>query len=359
MTKKRYPSSTDVARLAGVSQATVSRSLADDGRVLAATRQKVIEAARVLGYSPSFIPRILLDHRSHLVAIVMSGSDNPFYLQVVDAFTVALQAADYQVLLVHVESEHALDGVLPKLASYRVDAIVSALPVLSRATAARLARLRIPAVSFNTPLHNRFVASVAADNRGGGAAIAELLVRRGARRFGFIAGCADSHASRERQAGFSERLQALGHALASVADGGFSYDGGLKVTLRLAAAGELPRGLFCANDLMALGAIDALRHELHMRVPEDVMVAGFDDVPQAAWLAYGLTSVVQDGPAMVQEAMAILGAMMGEGGPRRGSLRVVPVQLVERASTAPRSPPGSPRPPPCSPPARRHCATSR
>ena len=127
----RYASSTDVARLAGVSQSAVSRTYKPGASVSAETRRKVLEAAEELGYRPSLIPRIMLNHRSYLVAVVIGGMENPFYARVLEEFTTRLQAIGHQVLLVHVDSNHSLDAAIPRLASYRVDAIVSALAVLS------------------------------------------------------------------------------------------------------------------------------------------------------------------------------------------------------------------------------------
>lgn len=330
---RRYPSSTDVARLAGVSQSAVSRAFSEGKSVSAETSRKVFKAARKLGYSPNFIPRILLKHRSHLVAVVISGTGNPFYALALEEFTAALQNTGHQVLLVHVDSDHSLDGVVPKLASYRVDAIVSALPVLSQEAARAFARVKIPTISFNTPVNNRWVSSVCADSAGGARAVADLFVARGARSFAFIAGSKGSHAGAERLQGYERRLHDHGHARVDVVSGDFLYAGGYRAAMELRERGPLPEAIFCANDLMAIGALDALRRSLGVRVPEDVLVAGFDDVPEASWDAYQLTTVVQDGPAMVAEAMSILRLMMSSSSSAGGILRVVPGRLIERLTT--------------------------
>jgi DNA-binding LacI/PurR family transcriptional regulator len=329
---RRYPSSTDVARAAGVSQSAVSRAFAEKS-VSEETSRKVFEAAKKLGYSPNFIPRILLKHRSQLVAVVISGTSNPFYALALEEFTKGLQATGHQVLLVHVESDHALDGIVPKLASYRVDAIVSALPVLSREAARAFAGVRIPAISFNTPVRSRWVTSVCSDGAGGASAIADLLVRRGAKSFAFITGAEHSHASNERLRGYRGRLREHGFTRLAIAKGDFLYEGGFNAALALQERGALPDAIFCANDLMAIGALDALRTRMRLRVPEDVLVAGFDDVPEASWNAYDLTTVVQDGPRMVAEAMSVLQAMMSSSGSAGGILRVVPGRLIERSTT--------------------------
>jgi DNA-binding LacI/PurR family transcriptional regulator len=340
---RRYPSSTDVARLAGVSQSAVSRAFSEGKSVSAETSRKVFAAAKKLGYRPNMLPRILRQHRSNLVAIVTSGTANPFYATALQSFTRALQATGYQVLLVQVDDDHSLDGVVPRLASYRVDAIVSALPVLSKASARALADVRVPTISFNTPVRNRWVAAVCSDGAGGAASVATLFLARGARRFGFIAGSAGSHASLERLRGYRETLSAHGIADVALAGGDYTYEGGYAATLALARGGAVPDALFCANDLMAIGALDALRHELGLRVPGDVMVAGFDDVPEASWKAYDLTTVLQDGEAMVAEAVAVLQRMIAAPDSKGGILRTVPGRLIERATTR-RTPPEPPGP---------------
>ncbi len=330
---RRYPSSTDVARLAGVSQSAVSRAFSEGKSISEVTSRKVFDAAEKLGYSPNFIPRILLNHRSGLVAVVISGTANPFYARALEAFTVALQDTGRQVLLVHVESDHSLDGIVPRLASYRVDAIVSALPVLSREAARAFAKVSIPTISFNTPIKNRWVTSVCSDSAGGASMVADLFVARGARSFAYISGPAGSHANRERLRGYRGRLREHGFNSVALAAGNFLYEGGFKAALALTAHAPLPDAIFCANDLMAIGALDAFRGRLGLRVPEDMLVAGYDDVPEASWAAYDLTTVVQNAHAMVEEAMSILESMMTSSKSAGGVVRVVPSRLVERSTT--------------------------
>lgn len=330
--RKRYASSTDVARLAGVSQSAVSRTYKPGASVSEATRQKVLAAAAELAYRPSLIPRIMLTHRSHLVAVVIGGMYNPFYAMVLEEFTRKLQAAGDQVLLVHVDSGHSLDAVIPKLASYRVDAIVSALAILSRAAADDLARLRVPVVSFNTPVKNDWVSSVGCDNVRAGRTIADLFVARGARRFGFIGGPAGSPAGEDRLAGYRARLGELGFTEVAIGAGDFGYDAGRRAAVAMFDRAERPDALFCANDLTAIGAIDGLRG-LGLAVPDDVLVAGFDDIPAAAWGGYDLTTFVQDGPHMVDEAIRILARAEGAHGPVGEVAVVVPARLIERATT--------------------------
>ncbi|MDR3494730.1 MAG: LacI family DNA-binding transcriptional regulator [Ancalomicrobiaceae bacterium] len=330
---KKYASSTDVARLAGVSQSAVSRTYKPGAKISEEMRQKVLAAAAQLDYRPSLIPRIMLTHKSNLVAIVIGGMYNPFYSAVLERFTVGLQEAGNQVLLVHVDSGHSLDAVIPKLASYRVDAIVSALSILSKQSADELARFKIPVVSFNTPVRNEWVSSVCCDNVGAARSLVELYLARGGRRFGFISGPPASPASAERLAGFRLGLAAHGIDNLAMAVADFRYEGGHAAALSMFAGPDRPDALFCANDLMAIGAIDALRRTYGLRVPEDVLVAGFDDIPSAAWGAYELTTFVQDGQRMVDEALAILRVAAASHGPVGEVAIEVPARLIERQTT--------------------------
>jgi len=331
-TSKKYASSVDVARMAGVSQSAVSRTFSGGANVSEGTRQKVLDAAARLDYRPSLIPRIMLTHKSNLVAIVVGGFYNPFYSAVLEQFTIKFQAAGHQILLVHVASDHALDDVIPTLASYRVDAIVSALAILSAGAAKTLAKLKIPVISFNTDVKNEWVASVSCNNVEAGRAMADLFVERGARSFGFISGPMASHASAGRLRGFQDRLHELKAGPVQIGRGDYRYEGGFAAALQLFSGAERPQALFCANDLLAIGAIDALQKSLGLRVPEDVLVAGFDDIPSAAWASVGLTTFRQDAGAMVEETLAIV--LSSENGkPPATKPVIVSARLIERQTT--------------------------
>ncbi|WP_244490686.1 LacI family DNA-binding transcriptional regulator [Aureimonas frigidaquae] len=329
---KKYASSTDVARLAGVSQSAVSRTFRPGASVSAETRRKVLAAAAELGYTPSLIPRIMLTQRSHLVAIVFGGLYNPFYSSVLELFTARLQEEGWQVLLVHVDSGHSFDDVVPKLSSYRVDAIVSALALLSAEAVALLESLRIPVISFNTPVRNAWISSVSCDNFGAAELMARHMHERGARRFAYVSGPVNSPANIDRRQGFEAGLRALGLPMPVVAEGDFRYESGRAATERLLSEGADFDALFCANDLLALGALDALR--AHGRsVPQDVMVAGFDDIPAASWGAYELTTLVHDGERMVDTSISILHAATNMPPDPHDMSVTVPARLIARRTT--------------------------
>jgi DNA-binding LacI/PurR family transcriptional regulator len=330
---KKFASSTDVARLAGVSQSQVSRTFQEGGSVSQKTRAKVLAAAAELDYRPSVIPRIMLTDRSHLVAVAVGGLSNPHNSTALEQLTTRLQSEDWQVLLVHVESGYSMDGAISRLMSYRVDAVISALAVLSRKAADEFARSRVPVISFNTTHANDWVSSISSDNAHAGAAVADLFVRRGARTFGYVSGPADSPANVERWTGFRNRLVGAGHhPPAEMEGGGFSYDVGRRAVLEARSAGPLPEAIFGANDLVAFGVIDELRR-LGRSVPDDVLVAGFDNIPSASWESYDLTTMAQDVPTMVDRAMETLAAVTASPILEHRSHVVVPARLIERRST--------------------------
>lgn len=333
MTKrKRYASSTDVARLAGVSQSAVSRTYKPGASVSAETRDKILAAAAALNYRPSVIPRIMLTNRSNLVAVVVGGMYNPFNAAVLEEFTIGLEQQGHQALLVHANSGYMLDEAIPRLVSYRVDAIMSPLAVLSSDADAEFRQLHIPIISFNTPVRSERVSTVCCDNEAAGRDVVDLFLAGGARRFGFVCGPEDSPAADERLHGFRKRLQVLGLPAPQIARGDFRYEGGSAAARVLLRSKLRPHAIFCANDLLALGLIDVARRDFAIRVPEDLMVAGFDDIPAASWKAYDLTTFVQDAKVMTQQALEILQRALAQHDHQSERI-VLPTRLIERGTT--------------------------
>jgi DNA-binding LacI/PurR family transcriptional regulator len=328
--QKKFPSSVDVARRAGVSQSAVSRAFSSNGSVSEKTRAKILAAADELGYQPSAIPRIMLTHRSHLVAVATGGMYNPFNSQVLEQFARSLQDMGYQMILVHVEAGDSIEAAMPRLASYRVDAIFVARGVLNEQAAASLANHRIPIIAFHTPVANEWVSSVCTDNIAAGRMMADHFADLGARRCAFLGGPHPS--TTDRLHGFREALVSRRLAEPVVLHCPFTYEAGEEGARQLLRAETPPDAVFCANDLVAIGFIYAAR-QMGYRVPDDVMVSGFDDIPEASWSGNSVTTIGQLSPTMVEMSLDILGRI------RDSSLvqpvqAVVPVRLIERKSTA-------------------------
>jgi DNA-binding LacI/PurR family transcriptional regulator len=295
----------DVARHAGVSQSAVSRCFKPGASVAPRTREKIMEAARALGYHPNAIAKGLITRRSNLVAIIISNLTNLYYPEVLAELTQRLSKQGIRVLLFSLAAESDVDEVLDQVWSYRVDgAIVAAR--LHPAQLAAFADRGVPVVLYNRIGEGVPVASVCCNSTDGEQALIDGLVEAGHDVFGIIAGPADSYVGEERVNAALARLQQTGRT-AHVIRGQFDYasgDHGLKELWRL-TSGKMD-ALICANDLMAIGAIDSARMHLGLDVPRQLSVVGFDGVGPANWLAYQVTTVRQPVRRMTEAAVSML-----------------------------------------------------
>ncbi|MES3001473.1 MAG: LacI family DNA-binding transcriptional regulator [Pseudomonadota bacterium] len=326
-----------VAALAKVSQSAVSRTFTPGASVSEATRKKVLEAAQQLGYRPNAIARSLITRRSRIVGLVMSYLENQFYPLVIERLSQMLQQRGYHVLLFIGELDES-HGVLMEILQYQVEGIVLASTMLTSELAKDCAQSGIPVVLFNRlsqlpPGNPNQVSSVTSNNYAGGKKIANRLLDAGYRKIAFLAGLENSSTNKDREKGFMETLAARGASLHSRAVGNYSFEGAQEATRLLFSSKRRPDAVFVANDHMAIAAMDVLRTELNLRIPEDVGIVGFDDVPQAAWGAYQLTTVRQSVELMVEATVDILSEQME--GQLRASRIVVPCDLVERSSLRP------------------------
>jgi DNA-binding LacI/PurR family transcriptional regulator len=325
----------DVAQLARVSQSAVSRTFTPGASVSQDTRERVMIAAKTLGYRPNAMARSLITRRSRIVALVMGYLENQFYPLVIERLSQKLQKQGYHVLM-FISDGDATDGVLDEILQYQIDGVVMASAMLSPDLARQCADVGVPVVLFNrVPDTSAFArhttSSVTSDNHRGGRLVAELLLARGHRRIAFLAGLEKSSTNLERERGFVEALAEAGVAVHGRAVGHYSFERAKEATrLLFATEGERPDAVFVANDHMAIAAMDVLRQELGLRVPQDVSVVGFDDVPQADWGAYRLTTVVQSVEDMVEATVVLLHEQMREDASPRNV--VIPCRIVERDS---------------------------
>lgn len=315
--------SQEVARLAGVSQSAVSRVFTPGASVSKKTAEKVRRAAEQLGYRPNILARSLITGRSRIIGLVVAYLENYFYPEVVEKLSNALQAEGYHVL-VFMASQTAgnIDIVLQEILDYQVDGIVMASVAMSSDLAARCQQAGIPVVLFNRKQDDERLSAVTSDNFAGGRTVAEFLVAGGHRRIGYIAGWEGATTQRDREQGFRAGLDDAGVALAARDVGDYHFERARQAARRMFSDNRALDAVFVGNDHMAFAVMDALRFELGIRVPDDVSVVGFDDVPPAGWPAYDLTTVRQDADRMVAETVTTLLERIEERGapPRHVSL---------------------------------------
>jgi len=330
--------SLDVARLAQVSQSAVSRTYTPGASVSGATRSKVEEAARKLGYRPNAIARTLITRRSRIIGVVMSYLENQFYPVVLEKLSQRLQRHGYHVLLFITDTRQT-DAVLAEILQYQVDGMVMASSAMSSALALRCEEAGIPVVLFNrVSSSSENTSSVTTDNYHGGLLVGQYLARTGHTRVAYIAGLEDTSTNQQREQGLRDGLAESGRKVFARAVGNYDFEEAKVAARSLFAvkAAQLPDAVFVANDHMALAVMDTLRLELGLRIPHHVSVVGFDNVNQAAWGSYQLSSVVQDADAMIE---ATVGLLMEEmDGANQNRAVVLPTRLVLRASSAPRIP---------------------
>lgn len=328
--------SLDVARRAGVSQSAVSRAFTPGASVSTGTRAKVMAAAAALGYRPNVLARSLITGRSRMVGLIVAYLDNLYYPSAVEKLCKALQERGYHVLVFMAAQTASaeVDPVLQEILDYQVDAIVMASVAMSSDLAARCADAGVPVVLFNRSQDGGTFSAVTSDNAGGGRRLAEFLLAGGHERIGYVAGWEGASTQRDREAGFRAGLAAAGRGLHAREVGDYSFEGACAAARRMfapRAAERRPDAVFVANDHMAIAAMDVIRFELGLRIPEDVSVVSYDDVPQAAWPSYDLTTVRQPTDRMVAAVVEALLALVEEEDPvpRRVTL---PGTLVVRGS---------------------------
>lgn len=323
--------SIDVAEYAQVSQSTVSRVFSDNSpNVAEATRQRVLDAARELGYRPNVIARMMSSRETNIVGIVMGNITSPFYPYVLDKFLQKFQELDKQVLLFTVAEGQSIDDVLPLVLQYQVDALIITSATLSSDMADEYTRNGTPVILFNRTVSNSPISFVCADNVAGGRMIADLFLDNGHERLAYIAGPSNTSTNNDRERGFAERLMSRGYQRWRRAQADYTYESGYEAALNFLENGQPPDAIFCANDIMALGAMDAMRSH-NLCIPDDVSIVGFDDIPMASWGAYNLTTVSQEVDLMIDKTLDILKRKLEEpDSPPIGE--VVAGQLIRRGS---------------------------
>ena len=327
---KPRASSYDVAELAGVSQSAVSRAFTPGAPVSPKMRARIEHAAATLGYRPNALARGLVTRRSGIVALVNGQFDNPFYARATQLLVEALDARGYHVLLFSVADDAAADAAVERVLDYRVDGVLLASAALSAPMAEACRRLGTPVLLFNR-YSAAGVGSVRIENRAGGALAAGHLVAAGHRRIAYLAGTAVDRTNRDREEGFRTALAHEGLEPVSRAEGGYRYEGGSAALEAILSASARPTAIFCASDLMAMGAIDAARYRFGLSVPGDLAIVGFDDLPIAAWPSYDLTTLRQPLARMASLAVERLLATIDDPARAAAPDLVVP-ELVVRGS---------------------------
>jgi len=337
---ERRVTAREVAELAGVSISAVSRVFTRGASVSAATRSKVLDATRSLGYQPNLLARSLMTRRTELIGLISNNFDNPAFMEIFDLFTRCLQQQGLRPLLVNLSDGLPPTGALGMLLQYSVDGVIVASSPLHRDFAEACVEAHLPIVqAFGRPTGKIAINAVGADNVQGGQLAADLLCERGYRQIAYLGGPRHAPSTQDRIKGFRGRLRAEGlHPVAEVYGHSFSYDVGSTLMRHLLEKRTID-AVFCGDDILAMGAIDACR-EAGISVPGDIGIVGFDDMPMASWAAYNLTTVRQPIGDIIVKAVELILSIVDKPN-RMAETRLFACEGIVRGTLRP--PAGQPR----------------
>jgi DNA-binding LacI/PurR family transcriptional regulator len=321
----------DVAVRAGVSISAVSRAFTHGASVSPATRKKVMAAANALGYQPNVMARSLMTGRTALIGLAANNFANPAFMEVFDQFTRVLQDKGLRPLLVNLSDGGDPAKAIGMLQQYSVDAVIVASSSVSADFVSGCVAAGIPLVhAFGKAQRNAEVPVVAADNRGGGQLAADVLVRLGYHRIGFLGGPAEASSTADRLHGLRAGLRA--HGLApqiEVFAAGYSHGEGRALMADMLARQALD-AVFCGDDILAMGARDACR-AAGVSVPADMGLLGFNDIAMAAWAGYDLSTIRQPISAIISAAVELVVQQLAEPDARPKPI-LFPCEVILRGS---------------------------
>jgi DNA-binding LacI/PurR family transcriptional regulator len=327
----KEPTSKDVARLAGVSQSTVSRSFDPASPISQETRARVLAAAETIGYQPNVIARSLITQRTNIIGIVMENlTSSHFYPRVLENLAYQLQASGKKVFLLNAPPGLSVDEILPDVLGYQVDALIIASTTPGSAMIDVSHRGGRPVILFNRFVEDTNASMVCCDNVEGGRLVADLLLNAGHTHIAYVAGPDDATTNLMRERGFMERLHERGYGDILRQQAAYSYEAGREAARHLLKTDHPPDGIFCAADIIALGLLDTARFEFGMQIPGELSVVGFDDIPAAEWPTYNLTTIRQPVDKMIAMTLELL--EHDQELAKKGEARIVPVELVIRGS---------------------------
>ena len=306
--RRPFVSARTVAERAGVSRSAVSRTFTDGASVSDETRRKVLEAAGELGYHVNHLARGLRE-RSNIVCLVVADMTTPIRARLIDVLTRKLQAAGKVTMVINTGTdEQSVASALRQTLNYRADATV----FLSGTPSAKLIETsltngqQVVLINRDDPLtgcHNLGV-----DNEMAGREAFFLLRRAGCKRLALVTSTAHTASLIERERVFVAVAEAAGLPVTVMAAGPTTYASGYESARRLFGRSDGPDGVFCVTDLLALGFMDAARHEFGLTLPDQLCLVGFDDIDEGAWESFKLTTFAQPFAEMGDHVVDLLSA---------------------------------------------------
>ena len=323
----------DVAREAGVSVATVSRVFNDSGPVNEATRRRIQDVARRLRYAPDSAARSLITRRTHTLGVLLPDLHGEFFSEVIRGIDQTAQASGYHLLVSSSHNERSEIEAALRAMRGRVDGLIVMTPDVDAQVLVSNLPESHPVVLLNCAVEGTAYDTINVDNEGGAHAMTRHLVELGHRDVAFVRGPARNVDAAERLRGYRTALAEAGIAPREAYElpGDFTDAGGHAAARRVLELAPRPTALFCANDSMAIGALSGLR-DAGVRVPDDIAVAGFDDIPIARYMSPPLSTVHVAIGELGARAMRVLLVAVERKGQHVRRRETLPTTLVVRRS---------------------------
>ncbi|SHH79052.1 LacI family DNA-binding transcriptional regulator [Clostridium grantii] len=300
----KFATISDVAKIAKVSPVTVSRVYNPKwkGKIKQSTIDKVLEAANQLCYTPNGVARSLTSHKTNIIAVVVGPDSGYFYDSVLKKLMDKIQLSGRQPLIFVTAPTISIKEIVAQVQMYRVDAIIVTSPATKDNIADYFTGIKIPLILFNRTVTNSNASAVWGDNVKAAEDVADLLVKNKHKKIAYISAATKG----ERNEAFVNRLSEYHMKPILIEEGDYTYETGYEIAMKMLKSTTPPDAIFCSGDNMAMGALDAARLSMGLKVPKDLSIVGFDNNPVAQMKAYELTTVSYPLDSMIQAIIDIV-----------------------------------------------------
>jgi DNA-binding LacI/PurR family transcriptional regulator len=321
---RSFVSARQVADLAGVSRSAVSRTFTDGASVSEETRAKVLRAAGELGYHVNHLARSLIQAESGIVCLIVADVATPYQSRMLDELTRRLQGIDRVAMAINTSGESGdVEAALRQTLNYRAAAtvVLSGTPPAALVTTCLNSGQRVILINRDDQVGGPI--NLAVDNGGAAREALHMLHRCGCRRIAVVSSTAGTPSLVARERAFVAAAAERGVETQVLRAGPTGYGAGFEAGRILLSGSGRPDAAFCVTDLLACGFMDAARREFGLDVPADLCVVGFDDIEQAGWASYELTTFRQPIAAIAEQIMALISDP--DAAPERCSFHAAPV----------------------------------
>ncbi len=332
----------DIAKRAGVSHSTVSRALRGSSLISIETAERIRQAALELGYHPSAVARSLKTNSTRLLGVVVSNIDDPFFSEILQGIEETAQAAGYNLFIATSQRDPAREQkIVQAMMEHRTDGVIICSTPFGGEQHRELLTNGRPIVVVNNQAAEEYPYSICHDDVDGSRQVTRHLIGLGHKRIAYLGNSLSGRTTRDRQAGYCQEMQIAGLPLPA----GYIWEApgsdpetGCTALSHFLDLPQRPTALVCFNDMLAIGVLKGLQ-QAGYRVPEDVSVAGFDNIVFSAYTNPPLTTFDQPKRFIGSEAarliLSLLKSPLPESGPTPAGIQILRGRLLVRKSTAP------------------------